>query len=76
MNALYLILGSESALADRALTFYRPDAARSRSAGGVGLGLYLCKLVAQSHGGTLQWRPAAPGLDVSLWLPPPDPTPA
>jgi signal transduction histidine kinase len=56
--------------------FYRPDAARSRSAGGVGLGLYLCKLVAQSHGGTLQWRLAAPGLDVSLWLPPPGPAPA
>jgi len=50
--------------------FYRPDAARSRSAGGVGLGLYLCRLVAQSHGGTLQWRDAAPGLEVSLCLPP------
>ncbi len=56
--------------------FYRPDAARSRSAGGVGLGLYLCRLVAQSHGGTLQWRPAAPGLEVSLWLPGPGPVPA
>ena len=49
--------------------FYRPDAARTRDAGGVGLGLYLCKLVAQSHGGTLQWRLAAPGLEVSLRLP-------
>jgi signal transduction histidine kinase len=56
--------------------FYRPDAARSRDAGGVGLGFYLCKLVAQSHGGTLQWRLAAPGLEVSLWLPPPGPVPA
>ncbi len=51
--------------------FYRPDAARSRAAGGVGLGLSLCLLVAQSHGGTLQWRNAAPGLELSLWLPPP-----
>jgi signal transduction histidine kinase len=49
--------------------FYRPDAGRSRPAGGVGLGLYLCRLVAQSHGGSLQWRHAAPGLEVSLWLP-------
>jgi signal transduction histidine kinase len=51
--------------------FYRPDAARSRDAGGVGLGLYLCKLVAQSHGGTLQWRLAAPGLEACLRLPMP-----
>ena len=49
--------------------FYRPDAARTRSAGGVGLGLYLCRLVAQSHGGRLQLHNAAPGLAVSLWLP-------
>jgi len=49
--------------------FFRPDAGRSRAAGGVGLGLYLCRLVAQSHGGSLQWRHAAPGLEVSLWLP-------
>lgn len=49
--------------------FYRPDAARTRSAGGVGLGLHLCRLVALSHGGTLQLRNAAPGLEVSLWLP-------
>lgn len=56
--------------------FFRPDAARSRSAGGVGLGLYLCRLVAQSHGGALLWRLAAPGLEVSLQLPPPGPAPA
>jgi signal transduction histidine kinase len=31
--------------------FYRPDSARTRAAGGVGLGLYLCRLVAQAHGG-------------------------
>jgi len=49
--------------------FYRPDAARTRSAGGVGLGLYLCRLVAQSHGGRLHLHNAAPGLAVSLWLP-------
>ena len=50
--------------------FYRPDEARSRSAGGVGLGLYLCRLVAESHGSSLRLRNAQPGLEVSLCLPP------
>ena len=49
--------------------FYCPDEARSRRAGGVGLGLHLCRLVALSHGGRLDLRNAAPGLEVSLWLP-------
>jgi signal transduction histidine kinase len=60
-----------AALARLGEPFYRPDAARSRSAGGVGLGLHLCRLVAQSHGGALQWRNAAPGLEVSFCLPAP-----
>jgi signal transduction histidine kinase len=51
--------------------FYRPDSARTRSAGGVGLGLYLCKLVAQAHGGHLVVANAAPGLVVSVTLPAP-----
>ena len=33
--------------------FYRADPARSRATGGVGLGLYLCKRVAEVHGGWL-----------------------
>ena len=33
--------------------FYRADPARSRATGGVGLGLYLCKRVAEAHGGSL-----------------------
>jgi signal transduction histidine kinase len=49
--------------------FYRPDAARSRAAGGVGLGLHLCRLVAQAHGGRIVLRNAQPGLDVGVWLP-------
>lgn len=49
--------------------FYRPDAARQRSTGGVGLGLHLCKLVAQAHGGTLAFRNAVPGLAVTVTLP-------
>ncbi|OYV00388.1 MAG: two-component sensor histidine kinase [Burkholderiales bacterium PBB5] len=62
-------------LAQLAQPFYRPDAARMRSSGGVGLGLYLCRLVAQSHGGTLAFEDAAPGLRVVLWLPLPAVTP-
>ncbi len=49
--------------------FYRPDAARTRAAGGVGLGLYLCRLVARSHGGSLSFANASPGLAVTLRLP-------
>jgi signal transduction histidine kinase len=59
----------ESALPHLAEPFYRPDAARERTTGGVGLGLYLCKLVAQAHGGSLAVRNALPGLEVSVLLP-------
>ena len=48
--------------------FFRPDTARTRSAGGVGLGLYLCRLVAQAHGGTFAVRNAHPGLAVTVSL--------
>jgi signal transduction histidine kinase len=33
--------------------FYRPDHARQRNTGGYGLGLYLCKLIAEAHGGQI-----------------------
>jgi signal transduction histidine kinase len=49
--------------------FYRADAARARHTGGVGLGLHLCRLVAQAHGGTLTLRPAQPGLEVQVRWP-------
>ena len=49
--------------------FYRPDSARTRAQGGVGLGLYLCKLVAQAHGGRFSVRNAHPGLAVTVELP-------
>ncbi len=49
--------------------FYRPDTARQRSTGGVGLGLYLCQLVARAHGGSLQLRNASPGLQAAVTLP-------
>jgi signal transduction histidine kinase len=44
--------------------FYRVDSARQRATGGFGLGLYLCQLVAQVHGGVLRIRRAEPGLEV------------
>ncbi len=34
--------------------FYRVDPSRQRETGGYGLGLYLCKMIAEAHGGTLQ----------------------
>jgi len=46
--------------------FYRPDTARTREGGGVGLGLYLCKLVALAHGGRFEIRNAQPGLAVTM----------
>jgi signal transduction histidine kinase len=49
--------------------FYRPDSARTRSSGGVGLGLYLCKLVALAHGGSFSVRNARPGLAVCVTFP-------
>jgi len=58
----------EEQLARLAEPFYRPDSARTRAAGGVGLGMYLCRLVAQAHGGTLSLRNARPGLAVEAEL--------
>jgi signal transduction histidine kinase len=56
----------DAQLAHLSEAFYRADTARQRSTGGVGLGLYLCRLVAQAHGGTLHLRNARPGLEATL----------
>jgi signal transduction histidine kinase len=60
---------AEAELAHLTEAFYRTDAARLRSTGGVGLGLHLCALVAQAHGGRLALRNASPGLAAELTLP-------
>ncbi len=60
---------SEAQLQQLGGAFYRTDAARARSTGGVGLGLYLCRLVAEAHGGTLTIRNAVPGLAADVRWP-------
>jgi signal transduction histidine kinase len=60
-------------LTQLAQAFYRPDVARTRDDGGVGLGLYLCKLVAIAHGGSFTIANAVPGLVITVTLPPSNP---
>jgi len=60
---------AEDQIQHAAEAFYRADAARLRSTGGVGLGLYLCRLVAEAHGGSLVLRNAHPGLEITVELP-------
>ena len=48
--------------------FYRTDGARARATGGVGLGMYLCRLIAEAHGGELMVRNASPGLQIVVRL--------
>ena len=59
----------EEALEHLGEPFYRPDDSRSRASGGVGLGLSLCKLIAQAHRGELEIGNARPGLRVSVLFP-------
>jgi signal transduction histidine kinase len=54
------------ALAQLGQPFYRPDAARTRHEGGVGLGLCLCRLVAEAHGSRLTLCNAEPGFEAAV----------
>jgi signal transduction histidine kinase len=56
----------EAVLQRLAQPFYRPDSARERATGGVGLGLYLSRLIAQAHGAAFTIRNARPGLEVEV----------
>jgi signal transduction histidine kinase len=60
---------AEEHLAHLAEPFYRADSARQRATGGFGLGLYLCELVAQAHGGSLDIGRAEQGLEVTATWP-------
>lgn len=55
--------------------FYRADSSRQRNTGGFGLGLYLCRLIAEAHGGSLSiTSEIGKGTHVTVKLPrhPPD----
>jgi signal transduction histidine kinase len=50
--------------------FYRVDPSRQRETGGYGLGLYLCRMIAEAHGGKLQINSkAGKGTQVTVKLP-------
>ncbi len=44
---------AEEHLSNLSEPFYRADRSRQRHTGGFGLGLYLCRLIAEAHGGSL-----------------------
>jgi signal transduction histidine kinase len=45
--------------------FYRVDPSRTRSTGGFGLGLYLCRLICEAHGGELLFA-SSPGVGTTV----------
>ncbi|MEN8179005.1 MAG: ATP-binding protein [Pseudomonadota bacterium] len=50
--------------------FYRVDKSRQRSTGGYGLGLYLCRVIAEAHGGELNIASEpGKGTEITVTLP-------
>jgi two-component system sensor histidine kinase CpxA len=58
----------DAALPHVFLPFYRVDADRERTTGGVGLGLAIARRAIELHGGHISARNAAPGLEVTIEL--------
>jgi signal transduction histidine kinase len=58
----------EAALPHLFLPFYRVEADRERSTGGVGLGLAIARRAVELHGGHITARNAQPGLEVEMRL--------
>ena len=56
--------GDEGKLFDR---FFRADSARSRDSGGAGLGLAICRALAESSGGSLSYERRSPHGSRFLW---------
>ena len=60
----------DAALEKLGQRFYRVDASRSRALGGAGLGLALCRRIAEAHGGRLEFAHSPlGGLRACLTLP-------
>jgi two-component system sensor histidine kinase CpxA len=59
----------DTALAEIFGPFYRADASRDRSTGGVGLGLAIAQRAIALHGGTIRAENCQPGLRVTMRLP-------
>jgi len=63
-NAIIQVIDSGTGIDEKHLPhltepFYRADPSRQRETGGYGLGLYLCRIIAEAHDGTLHIKSVA-----------------